>query len=220
MPLDYKIIYSARKTIALEINQEGLTVRAPQRTPKKVINTLIKEKQSWIDKKLLVWKIKELQNQNLCQNSKNQIWFKGSLFQLITDRDVNDYLIQDKNNNKIILCNEKLFELDKFYQQELSIYIKPKVILFSNKLQVEFNKIRIKKLKSRWGSCSDRKNLNFNLSLIKTPPFIIDYVIAHEVSHLKEMNHSPAFWEVVESIYPKYKEAKIWLKKDGRNLID
>ena len=220
MPLDYKIIYSARKTIALEINQEGLTVRAPQRTPKKVINTLIKEKQSWIDKKLLVWEINELQKKSLYQNSTNQICFKGNLFQLRTDRDVNDYLIQDKNNNKIILCNEKLFELDKFYQQELSIYIKPKVILFSNKLQVEVNKIRIKKLKSRWGSCSEKKNLNFNLSLIKNPPFIIDYVMDHEVSHLKEMNHSPAFWEVVESIYPRYKEAKMWLKKDGRNLID
>ena len=218
MPLDYKIIYSARKTIALEINQEGLTVRAPQRTPKKVINTLIKEKQSWIDKKLLVWEINELEKKSLYQNSTNQIWFKGNLFQLRTDKDVNDYLIQD--NHKTILRNEKLFELDKFYQQELSIYIKPKVILFSNKLQVEVNKIRIKKLKSRWGSCSEKKNLNFNLSLIKTPPFIIDYVIAHEVSHLKEMNHSPAFWEVVESIYPKYKEAKIWLKKNGRNLID
>ena len=218
MPLDYKIIYSARKTIALEINQEGLTVRAPQRTPKKVINTLIKEKQSWIDKKLLVWEINELEKKSLYQNSTNQIWFKGNLFQLRTDKDVNDYLIQD--NHKTILRNEKLFELDKFYQQELSIYIKPKVILFSNKLQVEVNKIRIKKLKSRWGSCSEKKNLNFNLSLIKTLPFIIDYVIAHEVSHLKEMNHSPAFWEVVESIYPRYKEAKMWLKKDGRNLID
>ena len=218
MPLDYKIIYSTRKTIALEINQEGLTVRAPQRTPKKVINTLIKEKQSWIDKKLLVWEINELEKKSLYQNSTNQIWFKGNLFQLRTDKDVNDYLIQD--NHKTILRNEKLFELDKFYQQELSIYIKPKVILFSNKLQVEVNKIRIKKLKSRWGSCFEKKNLNFNLSLIKTPPFIIDYVIAHEVSHLKEMNHSPAFWEVVESICPKSKEAKIWLKKDGRNLID
>lgn len=218
MSLDYKIIYSARKTIALEINQEGLTVRAPQRTPKKVINTLIKEKQSWIDKKLLVWEINELEKKSLYQNSTNQIWFKGNLFQLRTDKDINDYLIQD--NHKTISCNEKLFELDKFYQQELSIYIRPKVILFSNKLQVEVNKIRIKKLKSRWGSCSEKKNLNFNLSLIKTPPFIIDYVIAHEVSHLKEMNHSPAFWEVVESIYPRYKEAKMWLKKDGRNLID
>lgn len=171
MPLDYKIIYSTRKTIALEINQEGLTVRAPQRTPKKVINTLIKEKQSWIDKKLLVWEINELEKKSLYQNSTNQIWFKGNLFQLRTDKDVNDYLIQD--NHKTILRNEKLFELDKFYQQELSIYIKPKVILFSNKLQVEVNKIRIKKLKSRWGSCSEKKNLNFNLSLIKTPPFIM-----------------------------------------------
>ena len=220
MSLDYKIIYSARKTIALEINQEGLTVRAPQRTPKKVINTLIKEKQSWIDKKLLVWKIKELQKKNLCQNGTNKIWFKGSLFQLITDRNVNDYLIQNKNNNQTILCNEEVFDLDKFYQQELSIHIRPKVILFSDTLQVEVNKIRIKKLKSRWGSCSYRKNLNFNLSLIKTPPFIIDYVIAHEVSHIKEMNHSPNFWKVVESIYPKYKEAKIWLKKNGRDLIN
>ena len=118
------------------------------------------------------------------------------------------------------MCNEEKFELDRFYQQELSRYIGPKVILFSRKLQVEVNIIKIKKLKIRWGSCSSKKNLNFNLSLIKTPTSIIDYVIAHEVSHLKEMNHSPAFWEVVESIYPKYKEAKIWLKENGRYWIN
>ena len=219
MLLDYKIIYSARKTIALEINQEGLTIRAPQRTPKKVIHNLIKEKESWIDKKLKNWESKRLQKKNLYQNTTNQIWFKGSQFNLRTDGNVNDYLIQE-NNDKTVLYNEKDFEVDRFYQQELSSYIRPRIILFSQKLQVEVNTIRIKKLKSRWGSCSSKKNLNFNLSLIKTPTSIIDYVIAHEVSHLKEMNHSPAFWEVVESIYPKYKEAKIWLKENGRYWIN
>lgn len=218
MLLNYKIIYSARKTIALEINQEGLTIRAPQRTPKEVIHNLIKEKESWIDKKLKNWESKKLQNNNLYQNTINQIWLKGSQFNLRTDSNVNDYLIQD--NNKTILFNNNFFEFDRFYEKELSTYIRPKIILFSQKLQVEVNTIRIKKLKSRWGSCSSKKNLNFNLSLIKTPKFIIDYVIAHEVSHLKEMNHSPAFWEVVESIYPKYKEAKIWLKENGRYWIN
>ncbi|KST65075.1 M48 family metallopeptidase [Mastigocoleus testarum] len=215
---DYKIIYSARKTIALEINQEGLTIRAPQKTPKEVISNLVKEKEPWIDKKLKNWENKVLEKNTPYHNTTNQIWFKGSEFQLRNDSKVNNYLIQ--NNNKTILFNDDFFELDRFYQEELSTHIKPKITLFSHKLQVAINTVRIKKLKSRWGSCSSKKNLNFNLSLIKTPTFIIDYVIAHEVSHLKEMNHSPAFWEVVESIYPKCKEAKIWLKKNGRYWIN
>ncbi|MBU0727650.1 M48 family metallopeptidase, partial [Patescibacteria group bacterium] len=71
---------------------------------------------------------------------------------------------------------------------------------------------------SRWGSCSDRKNLNFNWKLIMAPIEIIDYVVVHEMCHLKQMNHSSKFWNLVAEKMPDYKELRKWLK-DNRYLL-
>ena len=72
---------------------------------------------------------------------------------------------------------------------------------------------------SRWGSCSSRGRLNFNWRLIMAPPFVLDYVAAHEVAHMREMNHSPAFWAEVERTLPDYAKGRAWLKSHGRELM-
>lgn len=73
--------------------------------------------------------------------------------------------------------------------------------------------------KTRWGSCSAAGNLNFNWKLILMPPEILDYVVVHELAHRKELNHSKAFWSVVEQILPDYKERRRWLKTEGALFI-
>lgn len=77
---------------------------------------------------------------------------------------------------------------------------------------VSYNRIAIKAQRSRWGSCSTKKNLNFNCLLMLCPEEIQDYVVVHELSHLKEMNHSPAFWAEVGKILPDYKKRRRWLR--------
>lgn len=72
---------------------------------------------------------------------------------------------------------------------------------------------------SRWGSCSSRGRLNFNWRLVLAPPFVLDYVAAHEVAHMREMNHSPAFWAEVERTLPDYAKGRAWLKAHGRELM-
>ena len=72
--------------------------------------------------------------------------------------------------------------------------------------------------KTRWGSCSSEKNLNFNWKLILAPPEVLDYVVVHELCHLKEMNHSKAFWEEVGKVMPEYETHKLWLKENGWRL--
>ncbi|MDX1700374.1 MAG: M48 family metallopeptidase, partial [Melioribacteraceae bacterium] len=84
---------------------------------------------------------------------------------------------------------------------------------FSNRYNLEYNSIKIKNLKSRWGSCSSKKNLSFNLKLMYFNHKVIDYVIIHELCHLKIMNHSREFWNLVESIIPDYKERKSELNR-------
>jgi predicted metal-dependent hydrolase len=72
---------------------------------------------------------------------------------------------------------------------------------------------------TRWGSCSARGRLNFNWRLVLAPPFVLDYVAAHEVAHLREMNHSPAFWATVERALPDYARGRAWLKTHGKELM-
>ncbi len=82
-----------------------------------------------------------------------------------------------------------------------------------------FKKITVKENKSRWGSCSSKGNLNFSWRLVFTPSHVVDYLCAHEVCHLVEMNHSERFWSLVEVLEPNYKDAQKWLKQNGKNLM-
>lgn len=85
-------------------------------------------------------------------------------------------------------------------------------------LKVQARSIAIKDMRSRWGSCSSDGRLNFSWRLICAPPFALDYVAAHEVAHLREMNHSPRFWALVERCYPDWREARGWLHERGGAL--
>ena len=98
--------------------------------------------------------------------------------------------------------------------------IEEKVRLFADKIGVKYGKITIKNQKTRYGSCTAKGNLNFNCLIMLMPEKIIDYVIVHELCHIKEMNHSRRFWNEVESILPDYKERRKWLKLNGNILIE
>ncbi len=79
--------------------------------------------------------------------------------------------------------------------------------------------VRLRSQSSRWGSCSSTGAINYNWRLILAPPFVLDYVAAHEVAHLIEMNHSAAFWAVVERTLPDMERGRAWLKSHGRDLM-
>jgi len=81
------------------------------------------------------------------------------------------------------------------------------------------HQIMIRDTKSRWGSCSSRKTLSFSWRLIMAPQSILNYVVAHEMAHLIEMNHSPDFWKLVESLYPDWRKSRRWLKSEGQGLM-
>jgi predicted metal-dependent hydrolase len=78
--------------------------------------------------------------------------------------------------------------------------------------------IRLKDTRSRWGSCSSRRTLSFSWRLVLAPPLVLDYLAAHEVAHLRELNHSPAYWRLLRRICPHVDEAEAWLKAHGRSL--
>jgi predicted metal-dependent hydrolase len=89
---------------------------------------------------------------------------------------------------------------------------------FSQRLGSKFNKITLRDTRSRWGSCSSDANLMFSWRLIMAPEDILAYVAAHEVAHLKHMNHSEEFWQTVEYLFGPYKKERNWLKQNGSSL--
>lgn len=84
--------------------------------------------------------------------------------------------------------------------------------------QERIENVRLKNNQTNWGSCSSKRNINLASRLLFGPVDVLDYVIVHELSHLKEMNHSPRFWKIVHDVMPNYKDKEKWLKKHGHTL--
>lgn len=99
------------------------------------------------------------------------------------------------------------------------VVIPEKVRCYAQIMGVTYGRITIRNQKTRWGSCSEKGNLNFNCLLMLMDDAIIDYVVVHELAHRKEMNHSAAFWSIVESVLPDYKDRRKWLKENGARYI-
>lgn len=113
------------------------------------------------------------------------------------------------------LTEEQIRELA---DQALQV-IPERVRYYAPQMGVTYGRITIRNQKTRWGSCSAKGNLNFNCLLMLMPSEIQDYVVVHELAHRIEMNHSPAFWQLVESILPDYRERRKWLKENGGKYI-
>lgn len=88
----------------------------------------------------------------------------------------------------------------------------------AEKIGVKIASVTVKDTKSRWGSCSTKGNINYNWRIVLAPKKVIDYLVCHEVSHLKHPNHSTDFWSTVESLCPSYKDSRNWLKTHGKEL--
>lgn len=101
------------------------------------------------------------------------------------------------------------------YEPEARTVICKRAAYFAEIMGVRFQRIAVREQKTRWGSCSSRGNLNFNWKLILMPEQILDYVVVHELAHLKQMNHSEAFWAEVGRVLPDYKAQRAWLKIHG-----
>jgi len=108
--------------------------------------------------------------------------------------------------------------LIKWYRQRFAEIVKERIEKYSLQLKVAPCKVVIKDQKTRWGSCSKKGNINLNWRLVMAPIDIIDYVVVHELCHLKFMNHSKDFWNLVKSILPNYTEGREWLKVNGNRL--
>lgn len=102
-------------------------------------------------------------------------------------------------------------EIQRWYREQTAAIIAERLPGLAARMNLQYNRVSIKRQRSRWGSCSKNRNLNFNLLLSAAPAEVIDYVIVHELAHIAELNHSKRFWDIVAAVDPNFKEHKKWL---------
>ena len=217
--VDYTLTRSKRKTIALYVHANCVDVRAPLRMPKCEIDRFVLSKEKWIQEKLscLNERAKRRESFNISygdyiayRNKKCPIVEKAGKWVEFVDDTL--YVPPGLSPNEIKAACVRI------YKQLAGRDINDKVQYFSEKLSVKPSAVKINSAKARWGSCSAKKSLNFSWRLIMGNDETIDYVVVHELAHIKQHNHSPKFWKIVEDIIPDYKKQKEKLKMLGEKL--
>ena len=171
--IEYEIIRSGRKTIAIQIKPGGrVIVRAPLRSTKSNIDRIVEENLTWIEKN-----------------------------------------IEKLNERASSTPEEPPDEQIKEYKRLAKAIIPPKVEYFSKIMGVTPTGIKITSAKTRFGSCSPKNSLSFSWRIMQYGESEIDYVVVHELAHIRHHDHSKAFYAVVASVMPDYKERQAVLKK-------
>ena len=214
--LHYQLERRQRRTVGLKITTDGLVIHAPKRISQTHLENLIVLKADWISKKLAGLQEKKIPA--LRWQDGEQLLFLGNPMTLSVCHDarnkVPEYLpgllnIATPQPNDEDLIARKVIQ---WYKKQAIIDFARRLELFSAKLGVALPQLFLSNARSRWGSCNSRKEVRLNWRLLQAPPHIINYVVCHELAHLKEMNHSAKFWQTVASIFPDYKAAEKELK--------
>jgi len=213
--IQYALERRQRRTVGLKITPDGLMIHAPKRITQTQLETIILEKSNWILNKLSV--LKAHKPLTFVWESGESLMLLGQTLQLKLTEDKRNTIFLSENNlcmNTPRISDEKWIarKILTWYQQTALADFSRRLEIFSAKLGVKTPSLFLSSAKSRWGSCNSRREVRLNWRLIQAPPHIINYVVCHELAHLKEMNHSAKFWQVVESICPEYKQAEKELK--------
>ncbi|HNY49717.1 MAG TPA: SprT family zinc-dependent metalloprotease [Smithella sp.] len=222
MDINYRITRSKKrkKTISLQVRGESeIIVSAPCFTSAAEISRFVEEKQQWINKIIRKQKDDALKNKVREYQTGEHFLYLGQSYPL-------DVFFEPFENAGVVFWNNRFYlnapnnkELKKYYfvswyKKKAAEYINQRIIFYSRILKLHPEKIRITSAESRWGSCSEDDHLAFSFRLIMAPPAIIDYVIVHELAHIKEKNHSSNFWQVVASVIAEYKQHRRWLREN------
>lgn len=216
----YKIVRRKKsRSVIVKIGKDNsVIVSAPYNAPKGFILSFLEESKNRIlkaisENKFVPKKFEEGEN----------FFYLGKKYSLrIVEGEVDVKLEEDSlvvslpYKDNISLYVEDILEW--WYKKEALSICYERVLFYTDKIGVVPNNIRTKKMKSRWGSCSSKKNLNFNWKIIMAPPRVVDSIVVHEMCHLIHLNHSKDFWHTVEKVFPDFKEAHKWLSIHGDSL--
>lgn len=200
----------ARRRAVLTVDENGLTVHVPWRTSDRYIDRFLQDSAQWVLRKLDAWEAKRPPKRGWA--SGERIDYLGR--QLALDVISSPYTmvtLQDGDVLRVALA-EPLQQDDvraavvKWFRRHAHPHFRTRVEHFSALLEVPSPRVFLSSARTRWGSCNAKGEVRLNWRLMQAAPPVLDYVVAHELAHLKELNHSARFWRLVERIYPGYQQ--------------
>lgn len=208
-----------RRSIGLRIDDQGLTVSMPLRASEKWLHSVLNEKASWVVEKLGSWQTKKTPTPEWIDGEK--IAFRGETFILRIIPNLFSSLPQLHRDQLHVhvadTADESKIEkvVTQWYRREAERVFAECVAHYAPLMQVSPKQLKLSSARTQWGSCTSRGVIRLNWQLVKMPLHLIDYVVVHELAHLVEMNHSAAFWRVVENVCPDYAQCRTELRKYG-----
>jgi len=212
--IDYTLNRSKRKTLALYVRDGAVEIRAPLKAPKSAIDKFVVSKDKWITDKLAISTERAEQRDNFYLNYGDKILYRGK-----------HYPVGAKDGNRVgfdemrfymppgLSAEQIKYACVEVYRMLAKRYLTARTSYFAGLMSVTPLAVKINGAKTRWGSCSAKKSLNFSWRLMMADDGIIDYVVVHELAHITEMNHSERFWGLVNKILPDVNVRKKKLKE-------
>lgn len=226
--LDYTLVRSKRRTIGFLIDDDGLRMTAPKWVSIAEIESAIHEKHRWIFTKL-----KERRERSARRLQPHMQWRDGATLPYLGS-DITLRLGSGRlagiefteTTRELTVClpagagEQQLKDrVQGWLQQQAKRIFSERLPLYAAKLQVGYRSFALSSATTQWGSCTADGRIRLNWRLVHFALPLIDYVVAHELSHLREMNHSPRFWATVQSIFPEFQSARKTLREQGPETL-
>lgn len=225
--LHYGLKRSSRRTIGFTVDDRGLSITAPRWVTIADVESAIFEKQRWIFTKLAEWRQRESKRvlPTVQWRDGANLPFLGQTITLSLESPIGAVLF---NGETRILhlslpahADEQQIKdrVQSWLQQQARRLLPQRLDVYAERLGVRHTGFALTSAATRWGSCTADGKIRLNWRLMHFPMSMIDYVAAHELAHLKEMNHGPRFWETVESIFPEFRDARAQLRAHPPELL-
>lgn len=218
---DCEVIRSKRKTLSIQITKDArLVVRAPMRVPKAQIEAFIESHESWIERHMRRIILDYAGKRDFSFSDGEIVYFLGDGLEIRTDVYVKDVQIIDGE----LLISDKIPHenrenaVNKYLVRQAKLLLPKRVAAFAPRIGVEPQAVTITSAKTRWGSCSGKNRLSFSFRLMMLSAEQIDYVVAHELAHILEHNHSGRFYAHIARVLPDYKQRQAGLKEFAKKL--
>ena len=217
--VDYHLRRSQRRTIGLAIDQRGLRVGAPLQARLGDIESLIREHGQWLLVKLADWRSRP-PPERLAVTEGVVIFALGeALTVTVTPGSRQRWLFSDQKLHLFVPpAIEARVVVEKALRDKARHVFAERLARYAPQLGVPAPPLRLSAARTRWGSCSHHGGISLNWRLILMPLPVVDYVVAHELAHLKEMNHSPDFWSVVQQLCPDWRARRLELRQLARQI--
>jgi predicted metal-dependent hydrolase len=226
--VDYELKRSARRSIGFMIDDDGLHVTAPRRAIQPDIDNAIRAKQRWILTKLHERgerRAKRSERAPLRWEDGARLPYLGGEITLRLEAATRSHCVFNGEARELRvgvvegLSEAQLKERIKlWFQAEAKRLFHERLDLYAPRLDVQYRSLTLSSAGTRWGSCTVAGNIRLNWRLIHYPLPLLDYVVVHELAHLREMNHSPRFWAVVGSVFADYDGARLELRRRSHEM--